>query len=171
LTSKGFDELEYTRDRFIKSSLAIENHAKDGSALEGCTCLQGKHFYEWEEYSEEGITIADREKEQEFYRKVAPFARQLRKSVIDQTFEFPKEIVIENPDGPKVPKKHFVHLNPHGRLYLPHGLTECEKAHPEAAHKLAHCIKEIEEKEGCRPPYLGCAVNPVAVCRASVGCP
>jgi hypothetical protein len=161
----SFDEQEYTRDRFIKTNLAIENHAKDGSALEGCTCLQGKHFYELEEYSEEGITIAKREKEQEFYRKVAPLARQLRKEVIDQTFEFPKEIAIEEP---KAPKKHFVHLNPHGRLYLPHGLTEYEKAHPEIQHTLAHCIKEIEEKEGCRPPYEGCPVNPVAICRASV---
>jgi hypothetical protein len=167
-STKGFDELEYTRDRFIKTNLAIENHAKDGSALEGCTCLQGKHFYELEEYSEEGITIADREKEKEFYRKVAPLARQLRKSVIDQSFDFPREITMQKDSETE---KGFVHLNPHGRLYLPHGLTECEQAHPKIQHELAHCIKQVETKEGCQPPYEGCAVNPVAVCRASVACP
>jgi hypothetical protein len=87
MKERPFDELEYTRDRFIKTALAIENHAKDGSAVEGCTCLQGKHFYELEEYSEEGITISNRENEKEFYRVVAPLARALRKEVYDGTFD------------------------------------------------------------------------------------
>jgi|SRR3989304_3360008 len=95
--AKEFDELEYTRDREIKTLLAIQAHATDGSALEGCTCLQGKHFYELENNSEEGMTIADREKEKEFYAKMGPFARQARKAIVDQTWEFPKNIIVEKP--------------------------------------------------------------------------
>lgn len=90
---KGFDEAEYTRDREIKTLLAIQAHASDGSALEGCTCLQGKHFYELEGNSEEGALIATRENEKEFYAKMAPFARAARKAIIDGTFEFPKSVV------------------------------------------------------------------------------
>jgi hypothetical protein len=172
----AFDELEYTRDNVIKAAIATENHAKDGSAFEGCTCLQKKHYYEVEKYAEEGTLITNRKDEKDFYEKVAPLMRQLRKQTVDQTWNMDEALkeaglLDRQEEKPKVPRKHFVELNPEGRLYLPHGLTKCEKAHPDVQHKLASCIRDVEEREGCRPPYEDCAVNPVAVCRASVKCP
>lgn len=66
-----------------------------------------------------------------------------------------------------------VHANPRTRAYLPHGLTECEKAHPAVQRKLARAIKAIEIK--CcgknTTDYSKCTCNPVAVARASVPCP
>ena len=52
------------------------------------------------------------------------------------------------------------------RKYLPHGLTECEKAHKSVRLKLSRCIKKNEPKE-----RAGLIESAVAVCRASVKCP
>lgn len=78
-----------------------------------------------------------------------------------------------NPDDSSDnPEKHSSERgNPESRRYLPHGLTPCEKSHPAILRKLSRCIKKVEKREGCSPPYTNCAVNPVAVCRASVKCP
>lgn len=35
--------------------------------------------------------------------------------------------------------------NPRTRAFLPHGLTECEKAHKDVRKKLSHCIKQAEK--------------------------
>lgn len=147
-----FDEKVYTEDSVIKTLLLIQNHASDGSAKDsGCTCIQDKHLFVLEGLGEEGSTIMSSEKEKRFYADLAELARELRKSIDTATYEMPS--------------------NPLGRKYQPHGLTDCEKSHPDVLHSLTACIKEVEEKEGCRPPYTDCRVNPVAVCRASIKCP
>lgn len=69
---------------------------------------------------------------------------------------------IDNPTG-----------NPRSRAYLPHGLTECEKAHPAVRAKLKKAIKEIEVRccgENTQD-YSKCTCNPVAVARSVVKCP
>lgn len=168
-----FKPLEYTRENLAEEWYGIELHATDGSAFDAaCSCIQEKHLLGSMLFTREGTVLASDKEEKAFYEKLGPFSRALRKTIIDGEFKWPKESEDWKPgrDLPN-PKKHFVHLNPHGRLYLPHGLTECEKQHPAVVHKLAECIRAVEEKEDCRPPYLDCAVNPVAVCRASVGCP
>jgi hypothetical protein len=159
-----FNEHDYTENAMMKQLALVELHTKDGSAVEaGCTCIESKHSLIIEGLSEEMKGFAVSAEEKKVYEEIGEWARNFRKKIETEDWKPKRE--------PGVPKKHFVHLNPHGRLYLPHGLTECEKAHPAVQHKLAHCINEIEEKEGCRPPYEGCAVNPVAVCRASIPCP
>lgn len=164
----GFDELEYTRDREVKALVDIQDHASDGSALEGCTCLQGKHFFKLESNSEEGITIANREAEKKFYEQMAPFARAARKAIIDQTWKFPNVADIQEEQ-----KHETVPGNPRTRAFLPHGLTECEASHKDVRHRLSRCIEEAELK--CcgkhTRDYSKCQCNPIAVCRASVSCP
>lgn len=60
--------------------------------------------------------------------------------------------------------------NPRSRAFLPHNLTEAEKASPELRRKLARCIKKTEIKccGKVTPHYENCSCNPVAVCRTSV---
>lgn len=60
--------------------------------------------------------------------------------------------------------------NPRTRAYLPHSLTEEEKANPAGRKKLSHCIKATE-KRCCGKntlEYDKCKCNPVAVCRTSL---
>ena len=148
----SFNDREYTKDAIIKQASLIELHSKDGSAVDaGCECIEGKHLINIEGLAEEGVGFALSEKEKRFYEKLGDFARNLRKTMEDESFEFPS--------------------NPVGRHYLPYGLTECEKGHPSVVKKLSRCIKKVEKREGCRPPYIDCPVNPVAVCRASIKCP
>lgn len=63
--------------------------------------------------------------------------------------------------------------NPRTRKFLPHGMTACEKKHKDVQAKLRSCIRQTELK--CcgkhTTNYEKCACNPVAVCRATVGCP
>jgi hypothetical protein len=158
-----FNEHDYTEDAMMKQLALVELHSKDGSAVEaGCTCIETKHSYIIEGLAEEMKGFALSEQEKKVYEQIGEWARDFRKKIETEDWK---------PREPNVPKKHFVALNPHGRLYLPHGLTECEKNHPSVVHRLADCVKEVEEKEDCRPPYENCRINPVAVCRASIGCP
>jgi len=61
---------------------------------------------------------------------------------------------------------------PHGRRYLPYGLTLKEKQNPKLRKKISSCIKQVEKKS-CQKnakhrgkyDYNKCNVNPVAVCR------
>lgn len=159
-----FNEHDYTESAMMKQLALVELHSKDGSAVEaGCTCIETKHSYIIEGLSEEMKGFALSAQEKKDYEEIGEWARNFRKKIETSDYRADREV--------PVPKKHFVHLNPHGRLYLPHGLTECEKKHPDVAHRLASCIEDVEEKEDCKPPYEGCQVNPVAVCRASVTCP
>ena len=60
--------------------------------------------------------------------------------------------------------------NPRTRRFLPHSLTEEEKASLTLRRKLSKCIKKTEVR-CCGSPttdYGKCSCNPVAVCRASV---
>jgi len=63
--------------------------------------------------------------------------------------------------------------NPRTRGFLPHNLTECEKAHANIRRRLSRCIKKVEIR--CcghhTKDYASCECNPVAVCRATVKCP
>jgi hypothetical protein len=147
-----FDDREYTLDSLIKELVLIEKHSKDGSALDaGCACIESKHLYAVEGLAEEGVLFAMSKQEREFYEKLAELARKLRKNIEEGRFEIPH--------------------NPTGRQYLPHGLTQCEKKYPSVKRKLSSCIKQVEKREGCTPPYTDCPVNPVAVCRTSIPCP
>jgi hypothetical protein len=146
-----FDEKKYTEDSIIKQLTLIQLHSTDGSALDaGCSCVEGKHLHALEGLAEEGSMTAENPQEKAFYVELANFARETRKAIEEQKWS-------SNP-GP-------------GRKYHPHGLTECEKAHPHVLKKLSRCIRKVEKREGCTPPYDTCPVNPVAVCRASVKCP
>ena len=57
-------------------------------------------------------------------------------------------------------------FNPHGRKYLPHGLTECEKQHKDVQELLSRCIRALEPKQ-----KTGEIRSAVAVCRKNIGCP
>lgn len=132
----------------------MELHSKDGSAVDaGCSCIQEKHLLGIEGLAEEGITLAKDNEEKAFYQDLAEEARLLRKKILDEDFK--------------------VVGNPRTRAYLPHGLTECEKEHPNIRKKLSSCIKAAEIK--CcgehTKDYSQCSCNPVAVCRASISCP
>lgn len=166
-----FNDRNYTQDAIVKQASLIELHSKDGSALDaGCQCIEGKHLHIIEGLAEEGKGFAVSEKEKEFYDNLGKLARLIRKNMEAEEFDLHgimREVMKEKHPEPM----HGVFIgNPH-RLYLPHGLTECEKAHPKIVKKLARCIREVEKREGCTSPYTDCPVNPVAVCRASVKCP
>ena len=64
-----FNDLNYTRTQLAKQLLLIEQHAKDGSALNaGCNCIQEKHLLLVEGLAEEGKTITQNQKEKEYYQ-------------------------------------------------------------------------------------------------------
>jgi hypothetical protein len=149
-----FDEKKYTEDSIIKQLTLIQLHSIDGSALDaGCSCVEGKHLHALEGFAEEAIMTASNPQEKAFYENLAEVARATRKAIEEQNWAAAQS---SNP-GP-------------GRAYHPHGLTECEKTHPHVLKKLSRCIRKVENREGCMPPYTDCPVNPVAVCRASVKC-
>ena len=142
-----FDDRDYTMDSIIKQLSLIELHGKDGSAVDaGCACIEGKHLYAVEGLSEEGQGFALSAKERMFYAKLSDFARKTRKTIDSGTFNFPS--------------------NPVHRLYLPHGLTKCEKRYPSVKRKLSRCIKVNEPREA-----TGEIESAVAVCRKSIRCP
>ena len=76
------------------------------------------------------------------------------------------------------PREHlpYERLRESTREYLPHGLTEEEKADPVLLKKLSSCIEDVEKKscpESALKPdgkydYSKCEVNPVAACRSSI---
>ena len=49
----------------------------------------------------------------------------------------------------------------HSSGLRPHGLTACEKKHPEVVRKIERCVLKVKHQRG---------VSPFAVCRASIGC-
>ena len=81
--SKPFNDRDYTEDSLVKQLLAIENHSKDGSAVDGgCSCIEGKHFYGVELYAEEGQGFALSKEEREWYADVADWARIKRRELL-----------------------------------------------------------------------------------------
>lgn len=166
-----FDDRDYTQDALIKQLALIELHGKDGSAVDaGCSCIESKHLYAVEGLAEEGQGFALSQKEREFYEKVSQLARSLRKRIDVEDWDMHGIMREVMKDTHSEPLHGVVIGNPH-RLYLPHGLTECEKQNPSVVKKLARCIGKVEKQYGCVSPYVDCAVNPVAVCRASIKCP
>jgi len=142
-----FNDRRYTEDSIIKQLGLIELHGKDGSAVEaGCGCIEGKHLVMLEGLAEEGIGFSKTKKERMFYTKLSSLARDLRKSIEQDEFTFPKH-----------------GSNPGRRKFLPSGLTACEREHPDVQKKLSRCIKKLERE--------GRVESPVAVCRASIKCP
>lgn len=80
----------YTMDSAIKQALAIEIHAKDGSAVEaGCQCINTKHTYAMELFCEEGQGFALSDKEKRFYAGVGDLMRVVRKEIEFETFNLP----------------------------------------------------------------------------------
>lgn len=153
-----FNDEEYTIEKLLKQFIAVENHAVDGSVLDaGCHCVEGKHLLGWELYAEEGSTIMSEAKKKEFLMHLGDLARSLRRNMEADSWDMHKAL-------------HEAGLNPFPRQYLPHGLTECERNNPKIAHELTNCIRKVEHREKCKPPYDDCPVNPVAVCRASIKC-
>lgn len=150
-----FDEKKYTEDSIIKQLTLIQLHSTDGSALDaGCSCIEGKHLHALEGLAEEAIMTASSPQEKVHYENLANFAREERHAIEEQRWSY-------MPHNPGML----------GRVYHPHGLTECEKTHPRILRKISRCIRKVEKREGCTPPYIDCLVNPVAVCRASIKCP
>lgn len=146
MSQKQFNDYDYTRDAIIKQLSLVELHGKDGSAVDaGCQCINTKHTYMLEGLCEEMAGFAKSEQEKKFYLEVAELARELRKRIDSEEWSIP--------------------ANP-GRKFLPHGLTACEKSHPEVRKKLASCIRQTEKKPGAYVKF-----NPVAVCRSSIECP
>lgn len=151
-----FNDRDYTYDSIMKHLVASEDHCRDGSALEaGCKCIETKHLFGLEIKSEEGSAFALSEKEKKFFAESAELYRAIRKKMEHEDWDLEGAL-------------HDSGLNPGHRAYLPHGLSEGEKSDLVLRHKLAHCIRNVEKREGCKPPYEGCPVNPVAVCRASL---
>jgi len=140
----SFNPRDYTEKSLMKELYLIEKHSKDGSAIEGgCSCIEEKHLLGVEGYSEEGQGFGLSKKEKEFYAKTAEWARKLRKSIDEGSFNFPG--------------------NPSSRRVLSFGLTECERKHKNVRKSLSRCIKKLEKE--------GRVESPVAVCRASIKCP
>jgi len=169
---KEFSDLDYTRDALIKQLGLVQLHGTDGSAVDaGCGCIESKHTYLIEALSEEGMTISTDKKEKEFYAQLSDFARFARKEIEAGTFNM-HGLMRETMKPYSATPKH-VQGNPRTRAFLPHNLTECEKAHPEVRRKLAKTIKALEVKccGGPTTDYSKCTCNPVAVARATVPCP
>ena len=155
-TARPFNDRDYTYNAIIKQLGLLELHTRDGSAVEaGCHCIETKHLRLVEGLSEEGVSFAVSEKEKEFFRELGDLARSLRKNMEMETFNLRSAL-------------HDSGLNPGHRAYLPHGLTETEQENTRVRKLLSGCIRDVEKKEHCRPPYTDCRVNPVAVCRASI---
>lgn len=96
----SFNDRDYTQDAIIKQASLIELHSKDGSAFDaGCECIEGKHLHIIEGLAEEGVGFALTEKEKKFYEQLGNFARNLRKTMEDQAFEFPHS---NNPHNPNL---------------------------------------------------------------------
>lgn len=124
-----FDDRRYTEDSIIKQLSLIELHGKDGSAVEaGCGCIEGKHLVMLEGLSEEGIGFSKTKKERMFYTKLSSLARDLRKSIEQNSFTFPSS-----------------KSNSSGNMVLSNGLIKCKSKYPNDERKLTSCIKKLKQ--------------------------
>jgi len=138
-------EFEFERGEILTNLTLLEDHADKFQ----CPFCMEKHLSKVIGYAEE-IAMGGEDVEQ--MKRLAEDARTWRRKI-------------------QGAKEHSHSDNPAPRKHQPFAWTECEKQHPEVKRKLRACIKKVEKREGCKPPYDGCPVNPVAVCRASVRCP
>jgi hypothetical protein len=152
--SEKFDGHNYTETSVLEELALSERHARDGSAVQaGCSCIEEKHLLVLSGLASEMPTLTQDKDEAAYYLRFADLMRAKRQEILNGEFKVPG--------------------NPATRAFLPHGLTECEKSHPGVREKLSSCIHDAELK--CcgehTTDYGDCTCNPVAVCRASVGCP
>lgn len=161
-----FNDKQYTEDSILKQLTLIENHASDGSVLDaGCHCVEGKHLYALEGYSEEGVNIMAEPQKKQFLTSLGALARSLRRNMEGDKWNM-KDVLHEaglNP-GDRHPSGY-----PAGQ-YLPHGLTAAEHSSKSLQHLHSSCIRKAE-LSCCghhTTDYTKCACNPVAICRASI---
>lgn len=130
-----FNDRDYTYDSIMKHLVASEDHCRDGSALEaGCKCIETKHLFGLEIKSEEGAVFALSEKEKRFFAESAELYRAIRKRMEHEDWDLQGAL-------------HDSGVNPgSSRAFLPHGLSEGEKASHSLQHKLASCIKQEERR-------------------------
>jgi len=154
----GFNDKQYTEDSILKQLVLIENHATDNSILTaGCHCVEGKHLFALEGYSDEGVNIMAEPQKKEFLVALGALARSLRRNMESDKWSM-RDVL------------HEAGLNPSARAYLPSGLTAAEKHSKLLLSHLSSCIKQAEIN--CcghhTTDYSKCKCNPVAVCRASI---
>ena len=78
----SFDGEEYEGKRICKHCLDIEEHCLDGSAvLEGCSCIQERHFLGLESAGEQYSSIATKPENKLFGRETAIYAQTRLKTV------------------------------------------------------------------------------------------
>jgi len=145
-------DFDYTNEALVEQLALLQLHYDDGSFRE-CSCVPEKHLPIIAGLASEQVTFSMRVGKDEltpFYRGLADWAREARKKIEEGDYSKPAN-------------------NPDLRKFLPHGLTEEEKASPEVQHKIASCIKKAEKKF-CDDvhDYTTCTYNPVAVCRSAI---
>ena len=124
-----FNDRTYTQDALIKQLGLIELHGKDGSATEaGCECIETKHLFMVEGLAEEGIGFSKSKKEANFYKDVATWARELRKTIDTGEFTHPSNISISSG---------------------PHIFSVCERSTPRVKNRLVKCM-ETHSLTECR---------------------
>lgn len=65
----------------------IERHARDGSAVEGgCACIEEKHLLTLAGLASEGVTLANNQREKEYYMALAQWARSKRNEILNGNF-------------------------------------------------------------------------------------
>lgn len=134
-----FDGLKYTRDSLAKQAFLVQLHASDGSAFQHCKCIQEKHLFGIEGLAEEGVSLSEDQKEKEFYEWLTGAMREVRKEIVDATFNVPNPVFGERGIEPKqisepaAPKAHTFTLlfdagAPNERFIKVEADTEAEAA-------------------------------------------
>ena len=83
-----FDGIKYTQDAILEELALIERHARDGSAVEGgCACIEEKHLLTLAGLASEGVTLANNEREKQYYMKLASWARAKRNEILAGDFD------------------------------------------------------------------------------------
>lgn len=119
-----FNGRDYTETSVLEELLLIERHARDGSAYNaGCSCIEEKHLLTLAGLASEMPTLSKDEKEKDYYAKLADWARERRLEIIAGNWKQPSHS---------------------------HGLSKCEKQHPEVQHALSECLKEGHTLKECR---------------------
>lgn len=137
---------KYTAASLIEELALLERHYRDGSYTE-CSCVPEKHLPLIAGLASEMVMFVP-SGEKAFYENLAEVARKARVSIEEGSFSY----LPHNP-----------------RTHLPHSFTVSEN--PGISAKLSRCIRHVEAKacpHGFRS-YEECEVNPVAVCRSSIG--
>lgn len=151
----------FQKEQLIKEILLVENHLANFV----CPHCLHKHSLTTQALAEETLKITPIASEQDLMKKIiSQFRNPVQQKDLNFIRDLRKKLMEITPNPCDSSKEN----DPPARRYLPHGLTEIEKQHQSLRKKLSSCIKQVEEKSNCTPPYKNCPVNPVAVCRASI---